>query len=343
MLEHFTGQRDALAPLLVAIASSDRTGRPLPNALFLGGPGRGKTTLARAVAEDMAIPFATLHGSSTIERQSIAEKIMEAKGGILFIDEIHALPRAICEDLYRVIDEGKLSISVPKMETRWKEQAEWITTKEQLPENMQWLWHGPYYYMVSVGTPHKTREVETQLVDVGPITVIGATTDEALLPEPFYSRLSALTIYLRPYDLDELANIARDHAQTLGMNMLPEAGLEVAEKSRHTPRKAKQLTERITDWVIAMYGTDKIDRVDVVEVLDVLGVDDYGLTKPHRDMLAILKSADKGLSRTSLAQMMRIPPKNLELYWGDLSEAGFVTIDTRHRITEEGRNAYEPT
>lgn len=340
MLENFTGQREAITPLMVAIAASRRTGRSLPNALFLGGPGRGKTTLAKAVADELELPFVTLHGSSTIERQSIADKIMEAKGGILFIDEIHALPRQICEDLYRVIDEGKLSVSIPKVITTWKEQAEWVEKKDDLPENSQWLWRGPYYYMVPVATSKNSRETETILMDVGPITVLGATTDEALLPEPFYSRLSSLIVRLQPYSLMELATIAQDHATSLDMKLDDDAATLIALRSGKTPRRVKQLTERAADWVVSMYATDLIEGNHAKDMLNMIGVDQHGLQQPHRDIMRVLSEHQNGLSRTSLAQNLRIPPRNVEHYWADLSEAGFVTIDTRHRITEEGRHAY---
>lgn len=340
MLDNFTGQRDAIAPLLVAIASCERTGRPLPNMLLLGGPGRGKTTLARAVAADMGKPFATLHGSSTIERQTIIDKILAAKGGILFIDEIHALPRQICEELYRVIDDGKVSVTVNKTQTVYREKAMWVDDISALPEHLHWLWHGPYLYMMPFTTEKPTRETETRLVDVSPITVLGATTDEALLPEPFYSRLSSLVVRLRPYETEELGDIAKQHANSFGLYITPEASTEVATRSRGTPRKVKQLIERMADWTIAVAG-DHLINLDIANtVLDTLGIDQYGLSKPHRDLLDVLRAAPTGLSRTSLAQQLRIPPRNVEMYWAELAEAGFVSIDTRHRITDAGRNAY---
>jgi Holliday junction DNA helicase RuvB len=340
MLEQFTGQREAIAPLLLAIAACERTGRPLPNALFLGGPGRGKTTLAKAVAEDLGVPFVTLHGSSVVERGAIADKIAEAKGGILFIDEIHRLPVQIAEDLYRVIDEGKLAVSIPKMETVWKEQAIWFDEWAALPVNARWLWSGPGFYKVEVAGQRKTRDTETKLIDVSPITVLGATTDEALLPEPFFSRLSSLIVHLRPYSIEELADIAQTHAIELGLTLQRDSALIVASRSRSTPRLVKQLVERMVDWAVALPDEHRITEGITLKVMDMLGIDQYGLSQPHRDILDILRKSDRGLSRTSLAQQLRIPPRNVEQYWGALSETGFVTIDTRHKITEEGRNAY---
>jgi Holliday junction resolvasome RuvABC ATP-dependent DNA helicase subunit len=102
----------------------------------------------------------------------------------------------------------------------------------------------------------------------------------------------------------------------------------------------KQITDRIVDWVVSVDGDGLIDKADAQRVLATLGIDRYGLSKPHRDILDILRQAPAGLSRTSLAQTLRIPPRNVEMYWAELAESGFVSIDTRHRITEAGRNAF---
>ena len=338
MLASFLGQRDAIAPLLVAIAASERTGRPLPHALFLGTSGRGKTTLAKAVAEDLDLPFVTLHGSSVIERGSITDKIMEARGGILFIDEIHRLPVQIAEDLYRVMDEGKLAVTKPVMEVTYRNQAVWLDKRQPDNPYLQWLWGGPGYYTVPVAYEKPTKDTVTELVDIGHVTILGATTDEALLPEPFYSRLSGLIVRLRPYTVEELAHIAHDHAISFGLHMTMGAALDIAERSRNTPRMVKQYTERVVDWV-ATKDESEARKEDVGEVMDMLGIDVHGLAKPHRDILAILSKQENGLSRTSLAQMLQIPPRNVEHYWADLAGAGMVEITTRHFITKLGIDA----
>lgn len=344
MLDHYVGQRDVLAPLEAAITSSRIMGRPLPNMLFLGGPGRGKTTLAKAVGQEMGRPVVTLHGSSTIERQSVVDKIMEAKGGILFIDEIHALPRQISEELYRVIDDGLVAVQTPKMQVEFKRVAGWADEPQQVMPSDRWLWHGPGYYWMYEPVSKRTKELQYELVEVKPITIIGATTDEALLPEPFYSRLSSLMIRLRPYTIQELQGIANNHATELGMFMTPMATETVAERARGIPRRVKHLTERAADFTVSLgakigSGDWIIQAADVHAALASLGIDQYGLEEPHRAILRILGQSERGLSRTSLAQSIGIPMRNLDTYWGDLVALGMVQVSTRHEITDTGRSA----
>ena len=346
MLDNYVGQRDALAPLLAAIAASRKTGRPLPNMLFLGGPGRGKTTLAKAVAHETGQKFVTLHGSSTLERAAVTEKILEAEGGTLFIDEVHALPRQTAEDLYRVIDERKVTILVPKMETKWQKETFWADTVEQVPPELRWIWEGQGAGYFTAMRPYlkPTKEHETQTVEVSSITIIGATTDEALLPEPFYSRLSALTVRLREYTTEELADIASKRAEFYGMFITPRAAETVAQCSRKTPRRVEHLTDRAGNFAV-MNGSPQpsgdyvIDHSHVEAALSAMGIDSLGLEEPHRAILGYLARAEKGLSRTTLAQSVGIPMRNLDTYWGDLVGLGLVEIQTRHQITERGRQA----
>lgn len=335
MLSSYVGQRDAITPLLVAIQSSRNSGRPLPNMLFLGSAGRGKTTLAHAVADEMGIPFAVLHGSSTIEREVISTRIMEASGGVLFIDEIHALPRQLAEELYRVIDEEKLAVEVPIFTS--KKRNVFIARPDELPVNVRHVYTGPGHYFLYENVP--TKKTRIDVIDVGHVTVIGATTDEALLPTPFLSRLSSLIVRLRPYTIAELADIGDKRAIDLDNWLLPEVTRFLAERANSTPRRMIQLTDRAVDMAIA-FGNATVTLEDAQMAVDAQGVDRHGLDAPHRAILQALRGADKGLSRTTLAQKLGIPPRNMELYWSDLSEKGFVEIDTRHRITIKGREAY---
>ena len=347
MLDQYVGQKDSLAMLLMTLRAQKQTNRPLPHMLFLGQPGRGKSTLAKALASELDCPFVIVHGPSIRdahggkEHETIADRIREAAGGILFIDEIHALSRTVAEDIYRAIDEGQITVTEQATETVLQPEYYPALSQADLPPELwdEFALAGPGMYKAMVATEVPSKAVVTKTINVGPVTIIGATTDEAMLPPAFLSRLSALVVRLRAYTAEEMANIAIAHAfGQLGTEITAEAAYEAAVRSRATPRRIKQIVERAAEWTTAT-GGQQITVKDVLDTCAAMGIDRFGMEAPHREMLGLLASADKGLSRTSLAQRMNLPPKNADLYWGDLMELGFVTIATKHEITDAGRAA----
>lgn len=330
MLDSYIGQRDSLTPLIAAIAASRATGRPLPHSLFLGKPGTGKTELAKAVAKEMGGPCVILNAATVKESEAIAVAAEKAQGGTLFLDEIHALDRKQAEALFTLIDTATITLPRPVMGTQW--QYVEITRAEDHPLSPD-LFYGPGLYEAPVQVP--TRQTEPEDIIVDDVTVIGATTDEAMLPPALLSRLSRLIVRLRPYTAVELALIASDYAEDhLDCRIEDGAAALLAARARQSPRRVKQLTERASDY--AVVDGKVITKVHVEKALEAAGVDQYGLEAPHREMLRILVESG-GVSRTSLAQRMGIPARNMELYWSDLNERGFVTIGRRHEVTDEGK------
>lgn len=324
MLNGYIGQADRLAALKVAIRAAQERHKPLPHMLLLGRSGLGKTTLARAIANEMDVPFTVMHAPNAIEREYVSQKIEEAEGGILFIDEIHALDRSICEDLYTVIDDGVVTEFMPVMVQEF--EPTFVDKESDLPEGYDW--DGPMIY--DIPTMVESDEKTVVRRPLQPITIIGATTDEALLPQPFYRRLSGLKVYLREYTLTELATIAILYADDLDVTIDNEAAMYLAMRSLSNPARIKQLVDRASD-------RGDINDESAEETAESLGVDNLGLETPHRDILTALAQSSDGLSRTSLGQKLGLPPKNLDHYWTDLLRLNLVTIDTRHRITQLGR------
>lgn len=321
MFSDYIGQNERLTALKSAILSARNTGSNLPDMLILGSSGLGKTHLARSIAQEMNQPFHVVHAPSITEPNQLAQNILKVGKGILFIDEIHALNRAMCEDLYTVIDNNEIAIETTEM------------VLGKVPVSTQ----DPQYLLPGMvtGIRWEERLVETkkkvlEYRKIESLTVIGATTDEALLPSPFYNRLSRLKVYLRDYDEVELATIGIIYADELGGRIDNDASLSLAQRSLGNPRRMKQLVERSLDL-------GPLVTVAVADMaVDSLGVDVLGLEPPHRAILAALLSTD-GLSRTSLGQKVGLPPKNLAHYWTDLLKLGLVTIDTRHRLTDSGK------
>lgn len=333
MLDSYVGQRDALAPLITSIEASRVTGRPLPHSLFLGPPGAGKTTLAKAVAVELGVPSVVLNCASVTEKTTIADAAMKLSGGgLLILDEIHSLDRKQAEALFSLTDEGTVTVMRPVIGRGWA--YAWMETAADLPSDYPGDFTGAGLYEVPV--PMQTKETAPEQVIVGGVVILGCTTDEALLPPALLSRLSRLLVRLRAYNLDELATIADDYAATLGLKMDGDAAVLVAQRSRQSPRRVKQLTERASDYAVAQ-GMEYITAIDVEDALRAAGVDSLGLESPHRALLRVLDAAPNGLSRTSLGQRLGLPPRNVELYFGELAARDLVTIDTRHRITDAGR------
>lgn len=326
MLNGYIGQEDRLAALQATIRAH-KNGRPLPNMLFLGNSGLGKTTLANEVAQEVGRKFILLHAPSVMDRSEVAEKIIEADGGILFIDEIHALNRTMAEDIYSVIDRKVVSMHYETYAYSYK--YEFAFSPDKVEPGM---WHGPDMYRVPIrGKKIASGTQETQLEGV---TIIGATTDEALLPTAFLSRLSQLKVYLRPYNLVELATIATLYADSLGITVDKDAMLFLAQRSRGVPRMVKHLLDRAADFAAP---ESHVDGPTAARTVDALGVDAYGLEEPHRAILRAL--AEGSLSRTSLGQRLGLAASNLTLYWGDLMAQGLVKVGTRHEITGKGMAA----
>jgi len=112
-LANYIGQQDIKDNLKVFIDAARERGQPLDHVLFSGPPGLGKTTLAFILAKEMGVGIRSTSGP-VLERQGdLAAILTNLQGGeILFIDEIHRIPRAVEEVLYSAMEDFKLDIIV---------------------------------------------------------------------------------------------------------------------------------------------------------------------------------------------------------------------------------------
>ena len=114
-LDEFVGQRELKDHLNVILDAARRRGQAVDHLLFAGPPGLGKTTLAAIVAAEMGVALHVTSGPA-LERAgdlaAILTKLEESD--VLFIDEIHRLPRAVEEILYPAMEDFQLDIVVGK-------------------------------------------------------------------------------------------------------------------------------------------------------------------------------------------------------------------------------------
>lgn len=114
-LKDYVGQVRLKENLNVFISAARKRQEVLDHVLLFGPPGLGKTTLAYIIAHEMKGDIVTIHGPSVEKAGDLAALLTTLKAGdILFIDEIHRLPRPVEEILYSAMEDFVLSIMVSR-------------------------------------------------------------------------------------------------------------------------------------------------------------------------------------------------------------------------------------
>ena len=123
-------------------------------------------------------------------------------------------------------------------------------------------------------------------IDVPPFTLIGATTRSGLLTTPLRDRFG-IQIRMEFYSHSDLIDILKKSAVKLNLNITEDAALQIAERSRGTPRVAGRLLRRIRD-ISSVKKVDLIDKVFAVNALTQLDIDKHGLDSLDRKYIKII-------------------------------------------------------
>lgn len=129
----------------------------------------------------------------------------------------------------------------------------------------------------------KGPAARTLRLDLPPFTLVAATTRPGLLSSPLRDRFG-ISCRLDFYEPEELAFIIMRTAKILGIEIVDEGALEIAKRSRGTPRVANRLLRRVRDYA-AVKGNGIIDRETAQLGLKMLEIDDYGLDTVDRMIL----------------------------------------------------------
>ena len=115
LLSEFVGQAQARKNLSIFIEAARKRGEALDHVLFVGPPGLGKTTLAGIVANEMEVRMHPTSGPALERAGDLAAILTNLdEGDVLFVDEVHRMPRAVEEVLYPALEDFKLDIVVGK-------------------------------------------------------------------------------------------------------------------------------------------------------------------------------------------------------------------------------------
>ncbi len=291
-LNEYIGQDKAKENLSIYMEAAKLRGEPLDHCLIYGPPGLGKTTLAGIIANEMGVNLKITSGPA-IERQGDLAALMTnlQSGDVLFIDEIHRLPRTVAEVLY------------PAMED--------------------------YAIDIMAGTGQSMRSIR---LDIPKFTLVGATTRSGQLAAPLRDRFG-VQLRLELYTPEQLGDIVMRSSGVLGVPIDRDGALEIASRSRGTPRIANRLLKRTRDFAQVMHD-GVIDEDIARRSLDRLEIDELGLDDFDRRMLSTIINFYNGgpVGVETLAAALGEESVTIEdVYEPYLMQIGFLTRTPRGR------------
>ena len=167
---------------------------------------------------------------------------------------------------------------------------------------------------------------------LAPFTLIGATTRSGLLTSPLRARFG-INCHLEYYGHEVLENIVKRSARLLNVPMTDEAALEIALRSRGTPRIANSLLRRVRDFA-QVKGSGKIDTDIARFALEALNIDKYGLDEIDNKILTTIidKFGGGPVGISTIATALSEDPGTVEeVYEPYLIKEGFIKRTPRGR------------
>ena len=244
--DDYVGQRRVKNNLHILLTAAKARKMPPEHLLFYGPPGLGKTTLAHLIARELGAQMKLTSGPAIEKVGDLASIITNLNKGDILF--IDEIHR-----LHKSVEE----VLYPAMES------------------------GTLDIIIGKGPSARTLQLE-----LPPFTLVAATTQVAGLSAPLRSRFSGGSFRLEYYSDDDIAKILKRSAKILGITPDNSAIIEIAKRSRFTPRIANYLLKRCRDFAEVHKST--LDKNTAKKALNLLEVDELGLNHSDRELLDVI-------------------------------------------------------
>lgn len=320
-LSDIVGQDELRRRLDIMVLASVMKNDALPHMIFYGPRGTGKTTFARALANERDVQIVEVTGDSVQKKEDVRSLINrisidgyrynfateswvengdEIRPTILFVDEIHRMSKEATEALYHPLEDG--------LHTVVRRNTGKLTTM-RLPK----------------------------------FTLIGATTDAGKLLPPLITRVRMM--YLEPYSNAQLFAITKTHYQRsfegngYGVVFNDDALWSISRRSQGTPRLAvRNLSELVDVAMVEAPGKVIDERWVDKTMMDLMGIDKHGLGSLERRLLLKLSELGRPTGIDAMASYLGESPHNIEAAERYLQEIGALLRGPKGReITDTGR------
>lgn len=250
--DDYIGQKTIKENLRILLTAAKERKHQPEHLLFYGPPGLGKTTLAHLISKEIGAQMKVTSGPAIEKVGDLASILTNLSTGDILF----------IDEIHR-LNKNIEEILYPAMES------------------------GSLDIIIGKGPSARTIQLELPA-----FTLVSATTRIAMLSAPLRSRFSGGTFRLEFYSDDEIKEIIQRSAKILKINLDDETALEIAKRSRFTPRTANFLLKRCRDF--AQVNKINLDKTSVDKTLLLLGIDELGLNESDRQLLKTIIEKFKG-------------------------------------------------